>query len=89
MAVEWIPDEQKRRALIAAMEARMRQVETFAWGVPALVIAGLSFLLTIGLDRTGASLHGIEGGYFGDEVRDGCGDSRSHLGAVGGLRWRR
>jgi hypothetical protein len=50
MAENEIPNE-SRRALIAAMEARMRQVETFAWNVPALVIAGQSFLLTIGLDR--------------------------------------
>ncbi len=50
IAVNELSDE-KRRALIAAMEARMRQSETFAWNVPALVIAGQSFLLTIGLDK--------------------------------------
>jgi hypothetical protein len=33
----------------------MRQAETFAWSVPALVIAGQSFLLTIGLDRQATS----------------------------------
>ena len=50
-----MPDDEARRTLIAAMEARMRQSETFAWSVPALVIAGQSFLLTIGLDRQATS----------------------------------
>jgi hypothetical protein len=55
-AAQWAAgDAPERNALIAAVEARMRPAETFAWSVPALVIAGQSFLLTIGLDRQATS----------------------------------
>lgn len=43
-------DRERSLALIAAVEARMRQAETFTWAVPGLALTGQAFLLTIALD---------------------------------------
>lgn len=43
-------EQERSKALIEAIEARMRQAETLTWAVPGLAITGQAFLMTIALD---------------------------------------
>jgi hypothetical protein len=43
--------EAKAKSLIEAMEARMRQAETFAWAVPGLALTSQALLFTVAFGR--------------------------------------
>ena len=59
-------DNEVRRDLLAALEARRHQADGFAWAVPGLAIAAQAFLLSIALDPstspTGRLMAAIAGG---------------------------
>jgi hypothetical protein len=42
-----MPGNDKSKSLLEAVEARMRQAETFAWAVPALALTAQALLLTV------------------------------------------
>lgn len=48
--------DEKRRELLAVMEARRAEADRFAWAVPAVAIASQAFLLTIALSGDASAL---------------------------------
>jgi hypothetical protein len=49
-------DKEKSQSLLDALEARMRQAETFAWAVPALALTAQALLLSVVFDHSTTAL---------------------------------